>query len=184
MPLGAPGDFQRRNLAVARAAAEAFLGALDDAAVRRAAARVTVPGRLEVVAHQPLVVHDAAHNPAGAQALAEALPALIADRPLVAVLGVLDDKDAAGVLAPLLALCDRAILTGFAHPRALTAEALSAHAGALGHGGQVEPSEEPAEALERARALAGADGAVLVAGSIHLLAELRAERPRTRLSTL
>ena len=67
--LAAPGAFQRRNFALARAAAEAYLGdagrALDAERVRAAAAAVTVPGRLQVVAHEPLTVLDGAHNADG-----------------------------------------------------------------------------------------------------------------------
>ena len=71
----APGGFQRRNFALARAAAEAFLGDLDPELVATVAATVPVPGRLERIAEHPPTYVDAAHNPDGAAALAEALPA-------------------------------------------------------------------------------------------------------------
>ncbi|HKH65024.1 MAG TPA: hypothetical protein VKA35_06140, partial [Solirubrobacterales bacterium] len=81
MPTRAPGAFQRRNFATARAAAEAFLKRpLDRDLVGQVAATVTVPGRLEQIAERPLVFLDAAHNPAGAAALAEALPAVSGGR--------------------------------------------------------------------------------------------------------
>lgn len=184
IPVGPPGGFQRSNLALARAAAEAFVGGdLEQEAVRRAAAEVRIPGRLEVVARAPLVVHDAAHNPAGARALAEALAGVVGDRPVVGVIGVLDDKDVAGVLGALLAVCDRVILTGFAHPRALPPDTLEAEAAALGYP-DVGTEADVHGALDRARSLAGPEGAVLVAGSIHLLAEVRAGPAPARLSTL
>ena len=185
IPLGPPGSFQRSNLALARAAAEAFVGGgLENEAVKQAAVEVHIPGRLEVVARAPLVVHDAAHNPAGARALAEALPEVVGDRrPVVGVIGVLDDKDVAGVLGPLLAVCDRAILTGFAHPRALPPDTLEAEAAALGRP-DVETAADVHDALDRARSLAGSEGAVLVAGSIRLLAGVRPGPAPARLSTL
>ena len=76
LQLLAPGDFQRRNFALARTAAEAFLGELDPALVARVAATLPIPGRLEQIAEHPPTFIDAAHNPDGAAALAEALPAL------------------------------------------------------------------------------------------------------------
>src|SRR5205814_1236750 len=99
--LAARGAFQRANFALARAAAEAFLGELDEDAVRRAAAEVQVPGRMQVVGERPLTVLDGAHNPAGAQAVADALPEVLDGRRAVGVIGVLDDKDAAGMLRSL-----------------------------------------------------------------------------------
>src|SRR5947209_13682133 len=79
LPLRAAGGFQRRNFALARAAAGAFLGRIDDRAVRRAAEEIEIPGRLQVVGERPLTVHDGAHNPSGAQALAEALPEVVGE---------------------------------------------------------------------------------------------------------
>src|SRR5207244_10889651 len=108
-PLRALGAFQRSHFALARAAAEAFLGSLDERAVARAAAEVEIPGRLQAVGRDPLVLYDGAHNPAGAEALAAALPEIVGSRPLVAAIGVLDDKDAAGMLRALLPLCSRVV---------------------------------------------------------------------------
>ena len=183
-PLRPLGAFQRRNFAVARAAAEAFLGRLDEAAVVRAAARVQVPGRLEAVAERPLTLHDAAHNPAGAAALAEALPEVLDGRALVAVLCVLDDKDAAGVLGALLPRCERAVLTRCANPRSLPPATLASLASRLRPELRTETAGDPREAVERARAHAGPDGAVLVTGSIHLIADLRRGRRAARASML
>ena len=102
--LRAPGRFQRRNFALAARAAEAFLGhALDEDAVERAGAETRIPGRLDVVGRRPLTVYDGAHNPEGARALADSLDDVLGDhRPRVAVIGVLEDKDAAGMLEALL----------------------------------------------------------------------------------
>ena len=183
-PLRPLGAFQRRNFAVARAAAEAFLGRLDDAAVVRAAARVQVPGRLQAVAERPITLHDAAHNPAGAAALAEALPEVLDGRALVAVLCVLDDKDTAGVLGALLPRCERAVLTRCANPRSLPPATLASLASQLRPELPTETAGDPREAVERARAHAGPDGAVLVTGSIHLIADLRRGRRAARASML
>ena len=169
--LAVRGRFQRSNFALARAAAEALLGEVEEAEVAAAAAELTAPGRLEVTDGDPLVIKDGAHNPAGARALAESLPELLAGRPLTLVAAVLADKDAAGVLAPLLPLAERVVYTGCDNPRALSPDRLAAVGAALG-GPPSETVAEPSEALERARALAGRDGAVLAAGSIYLIADL------------
>jgi dihydrofolate synthase/folylpolyglutamate synthase len=182
-PLRALGAFQRRNFALARAAAGAFLGELDEDAVTRAAAEVEVPGRMQVVAEEPLVLYDAAHNPAGAEALAESLPEVIGERPLVAVVGVLDDKDAAGMLRALLPLCSRVVFTRSRNPRSLSPATLASLAGKL-DGPPSECAADPVEAIERARELAGPGGAVLATGSIYLIADLVRDPASARASTL
>jgi dihydrofolate synthase/folylpolyglutamate synthase len=182
-PLRARGAFQRRNFALATAAAEAFLGALDSGAVAAAAAEVEVPGRLELVSERPLVFHDGAHNPAGARALAEALPEVAEGRRLVAVIGVLDDKDAAGMLSALLPVCQAAVFTRSANPRSLPPATLEALAAQLG-GPPAECVADPRAAVERARELAGPDGAVIATGSIYLIADLVRDRPAARASRM
>ncbi|MFZ0042863.1 MAG: hypothetical protein WAK93_16245, partial [Solirubrobacteraceae bacterium] len=72
--VGALGAFQRRNFALARAAAEAYLGALDENAVLAAAAEVRIPGRLHEIAGGPRTLVDGAHNPDGMRALVQSLP--------------------------------------------------------------------------------------------------------------
>jgi dihydrofolate synthase/folylpolyglutamate synthase len=184
IPKRALGRFQRQNFAVAQAAAEAFLGSLSPAAVRSAAAEVRVPGRLELVSSDgPLVFHDGAHNPAGAEALADALPEVVGDRRLVAVIGVLDDKDAAAMLRAILPLTDAAVYTRTSNPRSLPPATLEALAAQLG-GPPAECVADPRAALERARVLAGPEGAVIATGSIYLIADLVRERAAARVSRL
>ena len=104
--LASAAPYLRRNFAVALAAAEAVLGSLDPERVRGVAAGLELHGRMEVIEGDPPLVLDAAHNPAGAAALAEALPAVAGGRPVIGCLAVLADKDAAGIvgaLAPALA---------------------------------------------------------------------------------
>ena len=174
--VAAPGAFQQRNFALARAAAEAYLGELAIDRVRAAAAAVTVPGRLQVVAHEPLTVLDGAHNAEGVAALAESLPQLTAGRGLVAVVSILEDKDAAGMLRVLLRHVDHVVFTRSRNPRALppaTLASLSAQLGGAGAPG-MDLEADPRRALARARELAGAGGVVLATGSIYLVADLLA----------
>jgi dihydrofolate synthase/folylpolyglutamate synthase len=182
---GPLAPFQQRNFALATAAAEAFLERpLDAEAVARAAAETRIPGRLDIVAEKPLTIHDGAHNPAGAAALAEALPQVIAGRrPVVGTLAVLEDKDAAGILRELLPVLDRVVFTRSHNPRSLspaTLLSLSEKLGAI----PADTVSDPRQAVDRARALAGPEGAVVVAGSIYLIADLVRERTGARASTL
>jgi len=184
VPVGAAGTFQRRNFALARAAAEAYLGALDESAVQAAALEVRVPGRLQTIAHKPLTLLDGAHNPDGMRALAQSLPELVRghDR-LVAMISILDDKDAAGMLAALLPACDAIILTSSQNPRALPPPTLQSLAHQLG-GPESEIVPDPGRALDRARELAGTAGVVIATGSIYLIADLLAPAGRDRASIL
>ncbi len=170
--VGALGSFQRRNFALARAAAAAYLGVLDSSAVAAAAAEVRVPGRLQIVDRDPLTLLDGAHNPDGMAALAESLPEILAGRDrLVAVISILDDKDAAAMLAALASVCDAFVLTNSQNPRALPPPTLQSLAGQVG-GPPSELVRDPRAALSRARELAGPEGAVLATGSIYLVADL------------
>jgi dihydrofolate synthase/folylpolyglutamate synthase len=162
---GLPG-YQRKNFAVACAAAHEQLGALDPALVRHVAERVSVPGRLQVIAERPLTVLDGAHNPSGVEALAAALP----PRPFVGVVSILDDKNAAAMLAALLPRCSTFVFTAAPNPRALPPATLLSLAQQLGASGEIVPG--PRAALTRAQELAGPDGAVVVCGSIYLVADL------------
>jgi len=172
-PLLAAGEFQRRNFAVACVAAEAFLGRpLDPGAIDAAAAQTPIPGRLDPVDADPLTLYDGAHNPAGAAALAAALPDVLGSRSeKVLVASVLDDKDAAAMLGALLPLFHRAIFTRCSNPRSLSPGTLESLAGNLG-GPPVTTVGDPREAVAAARAAAGPGGAVVVTGSIYLIADL------------
>ncbi|HET9593101.1 MAG TPA: cyanophycin synthetase [Solirubrobacterales bacterium] len=184
--LRAPGEFQRRNFALACAAAEAFLGRLDPEVAAEVAASVTVPGRLERLAERPPVFVDAAHNPAGAAALAESLPAVAGGRRVVACLAVLADKDAEAMVAALAPALERAVCTelpataleGHGRPGARSRSATELAATCESAGLRAEAQPDFDAALQRAVALAAEDpeGMVLVAGSHYAIAPARSVR--------
>jgi dihydrofolate synthase/folylpolyglutamate synthase len=146
------------NLAVAMAAAEAFLGRPVDGHLD-----VRLPGRLERVSDEPLEIWDGAHNLAGVGYVLARLPS--ARYTIVA--SILADKDVDGMLAALSVLGDRLSATSSSSGRSLSAAELARRAEP--HFASVEAIERPAEALARARALGGP---VLVTGSLYLLADL------------
>jgi dihydrofolate synthase/folylpolyglutamate synthase len=177
--LAARGAFQLRNFALARLAAETYLRGIgiepDERAVSEAAASTEVPGRLQVVSDDPLTVLDGAHNPDAVQALVESLPALVGERPLALVLGVLEDKDAASMLSALLGKCERAWFTAPPSARALSPAALQSLARQLGFAEVLcEPSAR--SALAQAQNWARERGAaVLATGSVYLVGDLLEE---------
>lgn len=179
----AKGAFQRRNFALARAAAAAYLrGAqveLDEQAVRSAAAATEVPGRLQVVSERPLTVLDSAHNPDAVAALLQSLPEILDGRAVALVIGVLEDKDAANMLAALLPICERAWFTAPPSPRALSPATLQSLARQLGFDAvacdRSKIVQHPERALVEAGRWAGEhpDGrAVIATGSVYLVGDL------------
>ncbi len=154
-----------------------LLGRLDEAAVRPALAATAVPGRLQKVGEQPLVLADGAHNPHGVRVLAQSLAAVDMPRPTFGVLAIMRDKAFADMLMELVPLLDGAVCTQAHEARSLRAEelavALRAAVSDLGREAfDLHVVPEPHEALARARALAGPRGSVLISGSLYLLEDL------------
>jgi dihydrofolate synthase/folylpolyglutamate synthase len=153
------GEHQARNAVLALAAVEAFFGAgsdrqLDIEAVRAGFASVTSPGRLERMRSTPTIFIDAAHNPAGAQALAATLTSEFDFRKLVGVVGVLADKDVAGILEALEPIFDEIVVTSNGSPRALDVDSLANIAVQRFGDERVVTAETLPDALETAIALA------------------------------
>ncbi|HEX8714323.1 MAG TPA: cyanophycin synthetase [Solirubrobacteraceae bacterium] len=174
--LAAAGEFQRRNFALAELIATTLLQEMEIApreqALRAAAQTTAVRGRLQLVAHDPPTVLDGAHNPDAARALAASLPTLAGERPLALVLGVLEDKDAVGMLEALLPRCERAWFTAPPSERALSPAALQSLARQLGFE-RVACEPTPERALAQAQEWARATGAaVLATGSVYLVGDL------------
>lgn len=180
------GAHQAQNAAVAVAALEAFLGGgvkeLNIELLRDGFSQVTSPGRLEVVRTAPTVIVDAAHNPDGMRATAAAVKEAFNLSRLVPIVGVLQEKDAIGLLEQLKEhlgeLVDEICVTASNSPRAIPAEQLAEDAMAAGF---AEDSIHVAQklddaiewAVERAEAQNDLAGGVLITGSITLVADAR-----------
>lgn len=167
--LGLLGSHQRENARVALATLEA-LGEPPEAA-RVGLAQARWPGRLQVVSERPLIVVDGAHNPEAAQALAREFRALWPGRSPHLVFGVVAEKDRRPMMEALFPLARAVHLAPPAIDRAVAPEAVAAEAARLGGPVEVSLHGGVAEALEAARAGAGADGAVLVCGSLFVVGE-------------
>lgn len=158
----------RSNLALAIAAAESFLGRPVDP---HAADDVELPGRLERRGEDPLEIWDGAHNLAGIGWLLPRLPSAPSGRWTVAC-SILRDKRPGMMLEALSVLGPTFVATESRNGRVVPAAELAALASA--HFDRVEADPDPAAARARALELAGPGGAVLVAGSLYLLADLDA----------
>lgn len=177
------GAHQARNAAMALAAVEGLMadggdeGSLPPGVVEQGFARATSPGRLETVRRSPTIVVDAAHNPHGIDAVADAIAESFAFSTLVGVVGVLDDKDADGILAGLEPFLDSIVITKSTSPRAMDVTELGA--AAVAHFGEdrVTIQSDLPSAIDQAVQLAEADddmtGGVLVIGSVSLVADVR-----------
>lgn len=168
------GGHQAANAAMALAAVESLVGtgaALDDDVVREGFLQASSPGRLEVLRKDPSVIVDAAHNPTGAAALAEALDDSFAFAATVGVLAVLGDKDIMGILEALDPALDHIICTTNSSPRSLSAQALGQAAEEVFGGHRVSVVEQLPEAFDTAmawadeRAPSGSIG-IVVTGSV------------------
>ncbi|MFI6237323.1 bifunctional folylpolyglutamate synthase/dihydrofolate synthase [Micromonospora sp. NPDC050784] len=179
------GAHQAQNAAMALAAVEAFLGAgarrqLDIEAVREGFASTSSPGRLERVRNAPTILLDGAHNPHGMKATVTALQEEFAFSKLVAVIGVLADKDAEGLLELLEPVVDQVVVTRNSSPRAMPTEELAALAAEIFGEERVASAEEMPDAIELAVAMAEEDVpgelsgvGVLVTGSVVTVADAR-----------
>jgi len=174
------GAHQAHNAACAIAAVEAFLGAgqgggsLEPELVREAMAKVTSPGRLEVVRRGPTILIDAAHNPGGATATAEAIAEEFDFDHLVGVIAAMRDKDVHGVLEAFEPVLNEVVVSRNSTLRAMPVEELAAIAVEVFGPDRVTTVERLADAIERAVALTeeavsdptlGGTG-VLVTGSV------------------
>jgi len=149
------GAHQRRNAALARRAL-AILGA-SERAIADGLEHVRWPGRLEALT--PTILVDAAHNEEGARALAAAWPA----GEWTLVIGVVADKDARAIVAPLVARAARVIATAPPSTRALPPAELA----------KLIPGAEVAPDLAAALAMTAGEQ-VVIAGSIFLVGQARA----------
>jgi dihydrofolate synthase/folylpolyglutamate synthase len=171
------GDHQATNAALAVAAVESFIGGgtlpLNKDVLAEGLATATSPGRLQVIGNEPTVLVDAAHNPHGAAALAVALTEYFTFDHVTAVVGILGDKDAAGIFRELEPVVDDLIITQSTSDRAVQADKLAAIATPIFGPDRVtvEASLEVALEAARERATASEKGAVLVTGSITLVGD-------------
>ena len=181
------GEHQAHNAAAALVAVEAFMGGreLDGRIVENGMLSATSPGRLQVVRTSPTILVDAAHNPAGARALAEALEDSFPFQQVVGVYSAMADKDIESVFAEMEPHLESIVLTAMDSERGADIHALRRIAEEVFGPERVDVREELAEAVDRAAELAEASadtadragvvvfGSVVLAGDMLRLAGIR-----------
>ena len=178
--------FQAQNLMLAIAAARKVLGPVDWEPGFQLALQMSIPGRIQIDRGDPDLIYDAAHNPAGARALAEVLPQLAEDQEVVCCLAILEGKDAPGIVNALAPAVSRFVCTeipperieGSGRPGGRSRPALEIAALCQKAGVEAEAIADPLAAWQRARELARERaGVALAAGSHYLLSSIWTERP-------
>jgi dihydrofolate synthase/folylpolyglutamate synthase len=176
------GRHQLRNLALAMAAAVELHTQgetrITPETIAKGIRETRWPGRFEVVADSkghPEYVLDVAHNPAGAWALRSTLSAAYGEaapaREIVMVFGVMRDKAVREITEILFPIAERVIVTQANNPRSASPAEIQQAAARVARENQIEDAADVAAALERARALAGAGGLVVITGSIYIVGE-------------
>jgi dihydrofolate synthase/folylpolyglutamate synthase len=171
---GIPGGYQLGNAATALCAAEvlATLGhPISNAALRKGIEDARWPGRMEILPGPPRFLLDGAHNPAGGDALRYALADICYER-LIIVVGIMADKDANGVLSPLLPLADMVIVVTPVIERSMSSSQLAGIC--LVNGVTAVDAGPMRDGLARAREAAGHDDLIVVCGSLFAVGEARA----------
>ena len=191
------GEFQISNAAVAVAAVEAFLGGgehpINHDLLQIALLEADSPGRMQLVAGEPDILLDAAHNPSGVQTLVSSLESDFADRFRVAVISILADKDAKGMFERMADCFDYIVVTQSSSPRAISVAELEKIASAVLDPKKIKAAPSLVEAISLAGSLiakasdviqapdgksdAGVrDGLVVVSGSISLVGDFLASQ--------
>ena len=175
----AVGEHQAVNASLAVAALELLHEmhelTLDEPALRQGLGAARLPARIEVISGvpgAPLTLLDGAHNRASMQALRSVIDEHLAGRRMVVVFAIAADKEVGDVLAEMLRFASHVVLTRSESPRALPPDDLLARVRAVSNV-PAEAIDAAAEALERARELAGPDDVICVTGSLYLAGLLR-----------
>ena len=176
------GQYQAHNAAAALVAVEAFMGGrgLDGRIVEQGLMNASSPGRMQVVRHSPTIIVDAAHNPAGAATLREAIESSFAFARIAGVYAAMGDKDIEGVLSEVEPFLDHLVVTQMPGERAADVARLAEIAEEVFGPDRVDVRESLADAVDRAAEIAEAGAqpsdrsGVLVFGSVMLAGEMLA----------
>ena len=170
---GLRGEHQGRNAAIAIAAAQELSRRwkkLEKHKILRGIKEARWDGRLEIVARNPLVILDGAHNEEGARAV-EVYARNFLPRPRTVVFGIMKDKNIVRVAGRLFPLARKIFLTSFPYKRAASPESIRAQAAAGRRGIFVEP--DPRKAIQAALRLTPGQGSLLITGSLFLVGEAK-----------
>ena len=168
------GDHQMHNAAVVLAIADALKERgwrLNEEHIYEGIRDVSWPGRFDIVCRDPLFIIDGGHNPQCIDALVTNIRDYLTGRKVVALTGVLADKDYGEMFRPVMGLVDSFVCITPDNPRKLEARELAEHLRKAG--AQAQACQCVTEGVALARQLAGKDGAVLCFGSLYSIGDIK-----------
>lgn len=168
------GDHQLHNASVVLSIADTLIGEgwnISEQNIYDGIRDVRWPGRFDIVCRKPLFIIDGGHNPQCIEALVKNIQDYLAGKKVVALTGVLADKDYADMYKPVMPLVDRFVCITPPNPRKLEAEQLARYLRQAG--AQAQASESILDGVKKAMELAGEDGVVLCFGSLYSIGGIR-----------
>ena len=171
-----PGRHQIENAALAISAIEILREygyAVSEEQLEAGLRKARIPARIETVSRSPLVILDGSHNDGSTAALADCLRRYLGGKRIIAVMGMMADKDCAAALDHLLPLFDKVICVTPSNPRSMKAEDFRLMV--QSRGVEAQSVSSPVDGVREALSQAGAFDAVVVCGSLYLAADVRPE---------
>ena len=168
------GDHQLHNASVVLSIADTLIGEgwkISEQNIYDGIRDVRWPGRFDIVCRKPLFIIDGGHNPQCIEALVKNIQDYLAGKKVIALTGVLADKDYADMYKPVMPLVDRFVCITPPNPRKLEAEQLARYLRQAG--AQAQASESILDGVKQAMELAGKDGVVLCFGSLYSIGGIR-----------
>ena len=168
------GDHQLHNASVVLSIADTLIGEgwkISEQNIYDGIREVRWPGRFDIVCRKPLFIIDGGHNPQCIEALVKNIRDYLAGKKVVALTGVLADKDYADMYKPVMPLVDRFVCITPPNPRKLEAQQLARYLRQAG--AQAQASESILDGVKKAMELAGKDGVVLCFGSLYSIGGIR-----------
>ena len=168
------GDHQLHNASVVLSIADTLIDLgwkITEDHIREGIRDVSWPGRFDIVSRNPLFIIDGGHNPQCIDALVKNITDYLAGRRLIALVGVLADKDYGEMFRPVMEFVTEFVCVTPDNPRQLPASELAEHL--KNAGAQAVPCETVAQGVAKAKELAGPDGAVLCFGSLYTIGAIR-----------
>ena len=168
------GDHQLHNASVVLSIADTLIGEgwkISEQNIYDGIRDVRWPGRFDIVCRKPLSIIDGGHNPQCIEALVKNIRDYLAGKKVIALTGVLADKDYADMYKPVMPLVDRFVCITPPNPRKLEAQQLARYL--CQAGAQAQASESILDGVKKAMELAGEDGVVLCFGSLYSIGGIR-----------
>lgn len=168
------GDHQLHNASVVLSIADTLIGEgwkISEQNIYDGIRDVRWPGRFDIVCRKPLFIIDGGHNPQCIEALVKNIRDYLAGKKVIALTGVLADKDYADMYKPVMPLVDRFVCITPPNPRKLEAEQLARYLRQAG--AQAQASESILDGVKKAMDLTGKDGVVLCFGSLYSIGGIR-----------